>query len=45
MQLLERGAVDLSMLWTHERKLSEATAVYDMLRNRREGAVKVALTP
>lgn len=45
MQLLERGAVDLSALWTHDRSLSEAAEVYDMIRTRRQGAIKVALTP
>lgn len=41
--LLESGKVDLTPLWTHERKLSEISSVYEMFRKRQDGAVKIAV--
>ena len=45
LDLVESGRVDLTPLITHECRLGEVVAAYDMFRNRREGAIKIALRP
>jgi alcohol dehydrogenase len=42
--LVQAGKVDLTPLWTHDRKLSEIASVYDMFRKREDGALKIAVT-
>jgi alcohol dehydrogenase len=43
--LVQSGKVDLTPLWTHDRKLGEIPGVYDMFRRRIDGALKIAVTP
>jgi alcohol dehydrogenase len=45
MGLIQSGKVDLSPLWTHDKKLDEIGPIYDLFRNRRDGVLKVAITP
>ncbi|HEY2732997.1 MAG TPA: zinc-binding dehydrogenase [Polyangiales bacterium] len=42
--LIQSGKVDLTPLWTHDRKLSDIANVYEMFRKRQDGALKIALT-
>jgi alcohol dehydrogenase len=42
--LVQSGKVDLTPLWTHDRKLSDIEAIYDMFRKRQDGALKIAIT-
>ncbi|MET0343003.1 MAG: zinc-binding dehydrogenase [Polyangiales bacterium] len=44
MGLIQTGKVDLTPLWTHERKLSDISDVYETFRKRKDGAVKIAVT-
>lgn len=45
MDLVRYGKVDLTPLFTHSMKLSEAPAAYDLFRSRRDGVIKIALRP
>jgi len=45
LNLIAYGNVDLSPLFTHHMKLSESPASYDLFRNKKEGVLKIALTP
>jgi alcohol dehydrogenase len=45
LNLIAYGNVDLSPLFTHRMKLSEAPAAYDLFRSKTEGVLKIALTP
>jgi threonine dehydrogenase-like Zn-dependent dehydrogenase len=45
MDLMRYGKVDLRPLFTHEMKLSETPAGYDMFRERRDGVIKIAIRP
>jgi alcohol dehydrogenase len=42
--LVESGRVDLTPLWTHDRKLDQIESVYEMFRKRQDGALKIAVT-
>jgi threonine dehydrogenase-like Zn-dependent dehydrogenase len=42
--LVQSGKVDLTPLWTHDRKLSDIDAIYEMFRKRTDGALKIAIT-
>jgi alcohol dehydrogenase len=44
MGLIQSGKVDLTPLWTHDRKLGEISDVYEMFRKRTDGALKIAVT-
>ena len=41
--ILDSGEVDLTPLLTHERKLDDIVASYDMFRNRKDGVMKIAI--
>ncbi|MGH2627345.1 MAG: zinc-binding dehydrogenase, partial [Anaerolineales bacterium] len=45
MNLVATGKVDLRPLITHNMKLSETPAAYDLFRKRDEGVLKIALRP
>ncbi len=45
MDLVQYGNVDLTPLFTHSMKLSEAPEAYDLFRSRRDGVIKIALRP
>jgi len=43
--IIRYGKVDLSPLFTHRMKLSQTPEAYELFRERREGVLKIALTP
>jgi alcohol dehydrogenase len=45
LDIVRYGKVDLSPLFTHRMKLSQAPEAYELFRERREGVLKIALTP
>jgi threonine dehydrogenase-like Zn-dependent dehydrogenase len=45
LDIIRYGNVDLSPLFTHRMKLSQAPAAYDLFRSKREGVLKIAITP
>jgi len=45
MDLARYNRVDLRPLFTHEMKLGETPAGYDLFRQRKDGVVKIALRP
>ena len=45
LDIIRYGKVDLSALFTHRMKLSQAPEAYDLFRDKREGVLKIALTP
>jgi alcohol dehydrogenase len=45
LDIIKYGNVDLSPLFTHRMKLSQAPEAYDLFRSKREGVLKIALTP
>ena len=45
MDLTRYGKVDLRPLFTHEMKLRETPAGYDLFRERRDGVIKIAIRP
>lgn len=45
LNLLSHGALDLSALFTHQMRLDESGAAYEMFRNREGGVLKIAMTP
>jgi threonine dehydrogenase-like Zn-dependent dehydrogenase len=45
MNLVAGGKVDLRPLITHNMKLTETPAAYDLFRSRDQGILKVALRP
>ncbi len=45
MNLMQSGKVDLAPLFTHDRKLADIASSYDLFRQRREGVLKIAVTP
>lgn len=45
MNLIEFKKMDLTPLWTHDMKLDDIMAGYDMFRNRKDGCIKIAITP
>jgi len=45
MDMVRYGRVDLRPLWTHNMKLSDTPAGYDLFRSRRDGVIKIAIRP
>ncbi len=45
LDIIRYGKVDLSPLFTHRMKLSQAPEAFDLFRSKREGVLKIALTP
>jgi threonine dehydrogenase-like Zn-dependent dehydrogenase len=45
MGIMERGEVDLTPLFTHQRKLSEIAGAYELFRKRTDGVIKIAVEP
>lgn len=45
MRLVRGRRVDLTPLFTHRLPLAQAGEAYDMFRHRRDGVIKIALTP
>jgi threonine dehydrogenase-like Zn-dependent dehydrogenase len=45
MELVRRGRLDLTPLLTHRFPLERITEAYDLFANRRDGVLKVAITP
>ncbi len=45
MAMIARGKVDLTPLITHNMKISETPAAYDLFRKREGGVLKIALRP
>lgn len=45
LDIIRYGKVDLSPLFTHRMKLSQTPAAYDLFREKRDGVLKIALTP
>jgi alcohol dehydrogenase len=45
MDLTRYGKVDLRPLFTHQMKLADTVAAYDLFRDRRNGVIKIALRP
>lgn len=43
--LAEHGTIDLSQLFTHRMPLARTDEAYDLFAHRRDGVVKIALTP
>lgn len=43
--LIQHGNVDLTPLFTHRMKLTEAPKAYDLFRSKAEGVLKIAITP
>lgn len=43
--LVSSGKINLSALFTHRMKLSDAPAAYDLFRERKGGVLKIALEP
>lgn len=42
---VEKGDIDPRFVITHRKKLSEAPAMYETFKNKRDGCIKVVLTP
>jgi len=45
LDIIRYGKVDLSPLFTHRMKISQTPEAYDLFRSKREGVLKIALTP
>ena len=45
LDIIRYGKVDLSPLFTHRMKLSQTPEAYELFRDKREGVLKIALTP
>ena len=45
MALVQRGRLDLTPLLTHRFPLDRIGEAYDLFANRRDGVLKVAITP
>jgi len=45
MEVVQYGQVDLTPLFTHDMKLADTPAAYDLFRSRRDGVIKIALRP
>lgn len=45
MGQIERGELDATFIITHRLPLEEAPAAYDLFANKKDGCVKVVLTP
>ena len=45
LEKIEAGAIDPSQIITHRVPLSEAPAAYDMFRDKKDGCIKVVLSP
>ncbi|MDP2950605.1 MAG: zinc-binding dehydrogenase, partial [Chloroflexota bacterium] len=45
LDIVKHGKVDLSALFTHRMKLAQTPEAYDLFRSKRDGVLKIALTP
>ena len=45
MAVISSGRLDLKPLVTHERKLEDIAAAYDLFSNQRDGVLKIAIKP
>lgn len=45
MNVVASGRVDLGVMVTHEHKLEDIVAAYDLFANQREGVLKIAIKP
>ena len=45
LDIIRYGKVDLSALFTHRMKLSQTPEAYDLFREKRDGVLKIAITP
>ena len=45
MSVIQSGCVDLSPLVTHRFKLDDIEKSYELFEHRRDGGLKVAITP
>jgi threonine dehydrogenase-like Zn-dependent dehydrogenase len=45
LEMIERGVIDPSFIITHRVKLEDAPDAYETFRNKRDGCVKVVMTP
>jgi threonine dehydrogenase-like Zn-dependent dehydrogenase len=45
MNVLASGRLDLGVLVTHQYKLDDIVAAYDLFANQRDGVLKVAIKP
>lgn len=45
VDLVRWGRVDLGLLFTHRMKLADTPKAYDLFRSKREGVLKIAITP
>lgn len=45
MEVIDSGRVDLGLLVTHEYKLDDIVAAYDLFANQRDGVLKIAVKP
>jgi threonine dehydrogenase-like Zn-dependent dehydrogenase len=44
LRICDSGEVDLTPLFSHDRKLDELVELYDMFREHRDGVIKLAIT-
>lgn len=45
LRLIEQGLIDTTQLITHTYPLSDIEAAYDLFEQRRDGVIKIAITP
>jgi len=45
LERIEKGEIDASFVITHRLKLDEAPAAYQTFRDKKDGCIKVLLTP
>ena len=45
MDHVEKGDIDPRFIITHRKKLAEAPAMYEIFKNKKDGCIKVVLTP
>jgi len=45
LERIEKGEIDPSFVITHRLKLDEAPAAYQTFRDKKDGCIKVLLTP
>jgi threonine dehydrogenase-like Zn-dependent dehydrogenase len=45
LNLVRWGRVDLGALFTHRMKLADTPKAYELFRSKKEGVLKIAITP
>ncbi|MNT87653.1 hypothetical protein D3C72_2281000 [compost metagenome] len=45
INVIESGRVDLGALVTHQYRLDDIVAAYDLFANQRDGVLKIAIKP